>query len=156
MKWSGHWPGWEPIRAALCGELTRAGWGIEDVVRITRNELARRWFEPVDWTLLPQEAYEALAAGGKEVFTPPYQALYDTWLKFRASYEEDSKFIEPLLCNALNPDEAVLEAGYTSVATILAAEAVRCRCFAVDPRPGSCELALTKWETLTGRRAEKA
>ena len=154
----GYWPGWEPLRAALVGELARAGWTTDDAVRITRNKSAARWFETREWCFIPQDAYEALARTGAAlgVFSPPYSALVGAHAKFLTEYVTDSAFVEPLLAAVLDPGEDFLDASDAAVASILAAEKTGRRCLIVNPHPGICEAALSRWETLTGRAAEKA
>lgn len=155
--WTWYWPGWEPIREALEGEIRRAGWSIADVERITRATNAEHWFVGPSWEFIPRSAYEALADAGKgEVFAPPYESLLEVHRRSRETYEEDWRFLEPLFRAVLRPDDFVLEMGGTPVATVLAAEAADRRCIAIDPRPGVCELTLVRWEQTTGAKAELA
>lgn len=157
-NWAGYWPGWEPVRAALAGELARAGWTIEDAVRITRDERASSWFEAREWCFIHQEAYESLARAGAAlgVFSPPYSALVEVHARFATEYVIDSAFVEPLLVGVLAPGETLLDTSDAAPASILAAEKTGRRCFAVNPMPAICERVVSEWETLTGRAAEKA
>lgn len=156
--WNDYWPGWEPLRAALAGEAARAGWSVADLERITHNERAGCWVESSSWEFIPQEAYELLAEAGKEkgVFSPSYGTLLSFFNTLRAQYEVDAGFVLPLFQAVCRTSDLVLELGGTPAASLLAAEVVGCRCVAVDPRPGVCELALVRWEALTGLKAEQA
>jgi DNA modification methylase len=73
-----YWDGWEPIRAYLDGEREKMGWNAKAIKAITGVGMYGHWFTESQWTMIPQEHYEALqqAAGGK-AFTRPYDSKND-------------------------------------------------------------------------------
>ena len=70
-----YWDGWEPLRAYLAGEVARMKWDAKDIQRITGVGMYSHWFSESQWTMIPQEHYEALqqAAAGK-AFLRPYDS----------------------------------------------------------------------------------
>jgi len=70
-----YWDGWEPIRAYLDGERERMGWNAKTIKEITGVGMFGHWFTESQWTMIPQEHYEALqkAANG-EAFLRPYDS----------------------------------------------------------------------------------
>lgn len=90
-----HWPGWEPLRLALVGELEKTGWSLSDVGRITEtSDMARHWFTTSQWSFIPEKHFEALKAAGTEfgAFQHDYQAVRalfeDLQARFRAEVAE--------------------------------------------------------------------
>jgi len=157
--WSGYWYGWEPLRQALKGEIDRAGWSYEHVNQIARVPDSSVWFEPVsDWDMLPARAYLAMATVGQasEVFVHPYEALREVHSRMLAARNVDPDWSKPLLSEALNTSEIVLENTDALTGTLLAAHLTDRRCFGIHSDPVVCSCALSTWESLTGQMAEKA
>jgi len=73
-----YWDGWEPIRAYLDGEREKMGWNAKAIKEITGVGMFGHWFTESQWTMIPQEHYEALqkAANGK-AFLRPYDSKTD-------------------------------------------------------------------------------
>jgi hypothetical protein len=73
-----YWDGWEPIRAYLDGEREKMGWNAKTIKEITAVGMFGHWFTESQWTMIPQEHYEALqrAAAGK-AFLRPYDSKAD-------------------------------------------------------------------------------
>jgi hypothetical protein len=153
-QFDGVWPGWAPLRQALNGELERAGWSLDDVIRLTRDSDAARWFQDRgDWEPIPQEAYEALSAEGQEkgAFAHPYEALAAVVDKLQAEQDEDVAFLEPLLREV--PSALVL--GSVLPAALVAAECAVGRCLGALADPVACDRAIAFFEQQTGLTAEK-
>jgi hypothetical protein len=148
------WPGWAPVQQALQGEIRNAGWSFEDVVKITHDAHAGRWFSSdPGWELISREAYEALAAEGAEkgVFAHPYEALKAAADRLQEAQDIDAPFLEPLISGA-----SVLVLGSVLPAALVAAEKTSGRCFGALASPEACDRAVAFWERETGLAAEKA
>lgn len=64
------------------------------------------------------------------------------------------ELIERMVRNSSNPGEIVYEPFSGSGSTILACEMSGRQCRAMEVSPAYCSVALTRWETATGRTAE--
>lgn len=148
------WPGWSQVQRALQGEIKNAGWSFEDVVRITHDDQAGRWFsEDAGWEPIHREAYEALAAEGAEkgAFAHPYEALKAAMDRLQEAQDKDFAFLEPLLGH-----RQALVLGSVLPAALVATERTDGRCFGALAAPEACDRAISFWEQATGLTAEKA
>lgn len=59
------------------------------------------------------------------------------------------------ILNSSKPGEIVADTFAGSGSTLVAAETVNRRCFAMEISPGFCDLIVKRWETMTRKRAER-
>ena len=159
-SWSPYWPGWEPLRQALGGEVAKANWSIDDVCRLVHDGRAGRWFNPgPSWEVIPRDAYEVLQKAGSEqnVFAYPYEVFRAMVTKLDENKDRDFAYLETLFAaaGATNPVR-ILVLGSALPASLVAAEHTGSCCFGALPAAETCDLAISFWETQTGLTAEKA
>ena len=63
--------------------------------------------------------------------------------------------LEKLIGNSTEEGELVLDPFVGSGSTILACEELERRCLAVDVEPDAVEIAIGRWEQLTGKKAKR-
>lgn len=64
------------------------------------------------------------------------------------------KMLEEIVLDASNPGDAVLDAFAGSGSTLLACEKTDRVCYAMELEPHYCDVIVTRWEALTGQKAE--
>ncbi len=89
------WPGWEPLRAALAGELERAGWTNKTVHEITGTHMFKHWFTRSQWTFITEVHYLKLQAAAREagldVFGFEYSAIREIYERAKAEHDAEVK-----------------------------------------------------------------
>jgi DNA modification methylase len=180
-----YFDGWEPIRAYLSGEKQKMGWNDADIKRILGVTTGRHYFSKSQWEMPTEKHYKALqAAAAGEVFKREYEdikreyyatrAYFDNthdnmnnvWHFSRTSNEEREltgghATPKPIaLCaraitSSSRIDETVLDLFGGSGTTLIAAEQTGRKARLMELDPHYCDVILTRWETLTGKTAER-
>jgi len=178
-----YWEGWEPIRAYLEGEMKRAGWTVKDLNRITGTNMGGHWVTKSQWALITAEHYAKIqvAARDHDAFKRDHDALKrdfyatrayfdnthdnmtDVWEFSRVTGEERHGHATPkpaaMMCRAIKsstPDGGlVVEPFLGSGTTLIAAEQLGRRCYGMEISPQYCDVIVKRWETLTGKKAER-
>lgn len=87
------WPGWEPLRAALAGEIERAGWANKEIHAITGTHMFKHWFTRSQWTFITEPHYLKLQAAGvdKGVFQFEYSVIREVYERAKAEHDAEVK-----------------------------------------------------------------
>jgi hypothetical protein len=148
------WPGWAVLAKAFQGELARAGWVEDDVVRIT-HETDLSWLQ--GGVRVSEKAYELLQAAGadKGAFQHPYAALATLWSTMKAKEHEDTLYLEPAIQQVLEPNEVFLDCDGGS-GSFLACMSNGRICYEIVVSPADCDIVLATVERFTGKKGTKA
>jgi hypothetical protein len=148
--------GFETLIRAMNGELAKVGLQPEEIVEVTRDRNAERWFlARGDWELIPRDAYEALQEHTEgRAFNHPYGALVEVTARLQKTADRN---VEGMRI-AFDTEEQgpVLVLGSPLPGALVAAERVGRRCFGALADPKACNEAIKFWEEQTKRQAEKA
>lgn len=72
-----YWGGYEPLRAWLCAERDKMGWGSRDINALTGTQMAGHWFGQSQFAPISIQHYRTLqAAATGRAFTRDYDELF--------------------------------------------------------------------------------
>jgi hypothetical protein len=148
------WPGWNSLSGALCGELNKLGWTLDNVERLTHYRNVFPWFQ--EGILIPEDAYAALQKAGAAAgaFQHPYASLEAFHRQARAQERADADYVNSIVTRILSPGEIFLDTdgGSGSFIGCIMSDLI---CFMVLASPEECDTVLETVERFTGRKAEK-
>jgi DNA modification methylase len=176
-----YWEGWESVRSSLATECQKMGWGAKDIERICGVGMYSHWFTKSQWTFIPEEHYRKLQAAAREhdafkrehddlkrefyatraYFNNTHDNMTDVWEFPRVTGEDRHGHATPkpvaMIARAITsstPEKgAVVDPFCGSGTTIIAAEQLGRKCYAIEIEPSYCQVTIDRWEAFTGKQA---
>jgi DNA modification methylase len=176
-----YWEGWEPIRAYFETEMNKCG-GSKKWGEALGNQMGSHYFTRSQWIFPTEEAYKKLQSFAKgDAFKRDYDELKrefyatrayfdnthdnmtDVWEFHRVTGEDRHGHATPkpvtMICRAIKSSsaqgEVVVEPFLGSGTTIIAAEQLGRKCYAMEISPIYCDVSVNRWEDFTGKKAER-
>jgi DNA modification methylase len=178
-----YFEGWEPIRTYLNDEMNKCG-GSKNWDKALGNQMGKHFFTKSQWAFPTKENYEKLQAFAKgEAFKREYEDIKREYYETRAYFDNthdnmnnvwhfertSSKEREqtgghatpkPIaLCSraiktSSREGELVIDFFGGSGSTLIACEQLNRKCYMLELDEHYCDVIITRWETLTGKKAE--
>lgn len=174
----------EPIRSYLECEAKKIGLTAKKLTEITGVQMYGHWFGKSQFGIIPRNQYEKLQSEYEgKAFKMPYDDLMkrmpnrsyfdnthdnmnNVWHFERAGQKEREltgghATPKPLaLCaraikSSSRPGETVLDLFGGSGSTLIACEQLGRKCLIMELEPKFCDVIIKRWETITGKKAEK-
>lgn len=178
-----YWDGWEPIRSYLEGEMKRCGWAVRDLNRSTGTQMGSHWVTRSQWALITAEHYDAIQKAAQQhdafkrqhdelkrqfyearcYFDNTHDNMTDVWSFSRVTGEERHGHATPkpveMIARAIKSSSqeaaVVVEPFLGSGTTLIAAEQLGRKCYGMEISPAYCDVIVKRWETLTGKKAQR-
>ena len=176
-----YWEGWEPIRAYMEAEAKRCGWTVKDINRITGTQMGGHWITKSQWSLITREHYERIQAAARyhdafkrdhdelkrdfyatrAYFDNTHDRMTDVWSFERVTGEDRHGHATPkpvsmiarAIASSSKSGDVVSEPFSGSGTTIIAAEQLARKCYAIEIEPRYVDVAIRRWSKLTGKDA---
>ncbi len=177
-----YWEGWEPIRRYLKTELAKVG-DIKWAKRAAGHSETSgcHWFDKSQWTFPTREVYISWQVAAREhdafkreyddlkrefyatraYFDNTHENMTDVWQYDRVKNEERHGHATPkpvaMVCRILkssSPDGSIVVDPFCgSGPTIIAAERLGRKCYAIEIEPRYIDVTVRRWQNFTGKKA---
>ena len=179
-----YFEGWEPIRTYLEAEANKVGLTPKKLKEICGVGMFSHYFTKSQWQLIPEQHYKELQKSFPSNFKREYDEIKREYYSTRAYFdnthdnmnnvwhfdktsgaerEEARGHATPkpiALCSraiksSSKEKELVLDLFGGSGSTLIACEQLNRKCFMMELDEHYCDVIITRWEKLTGKKAER-
>lgn len=176
-----YWEGWEPIRSYFEDEMTKCGWRLKDIDRITGTQMGVRWVTKSQWQLMTEPHYIKIQEeakgfdafkreydeikrefyGTRAFFDNTHDNMTDVWKFNRVVGEERHghatpkpvAMMERVMRSSLPSGGLCVEPFGGSGSTLIGAEMTGRMCYTMELNPIYCDTIVERWQKITGKKA---